>query len=30
VVLGVGSVFFYRWALRRAKQKGLIDMETSY
>jgi ABC-2 type transport system permease protein len=30
VVLGIVSVFFYRWALRRAKQKGLIDMETSY
>jgi ABC-2 type transport system permease protein len=24
------SVFFYRWALHRAKERGLIDMETSY
>ncbi len=24
------SVFFYRWALHAAKEKGLIDMETGY
>jgi ABC-2 type transport system permease protein len=28
--LAVGSVYFYRWALHRAKEKGLIDMETGY
>lgn len=30
VVLLVVSVFFYRWALERAKEKGLLDMETGY
>ncbi len=25
-----GSVFFYRWALDNAKEKGLLDMETGY
>ncbi len=30
VVLFVGSLFYYRWALHTAKEKGLIDMETSY
>jgi ABC-2 type transport system permease protein len=29
VVLTI-SAFFYQWALHRAKEKGLIDMETSY
>ncbi len=24
------SLFFYRWSLHRAKESGLIDMETSY
>ena len=30
VVLGVVSVRFYRWALHQAKEKGMIDMETTY
>ena len=30
VALVILSVFFYHWALNRAKEKGLIDMETSY
>ena len=25
-----GSVFFYRWALDNAKEKGLLDMESGY
>jgi ABC-2 type transport system permease protein len=29
-VLLAGSGFVYRWALHRAKEKGLIDMETTY
>jgi ABC-2 type transport system permease protein len=28
--LVIGSMFFYRWAFRKAKNKGLLDMETSY
>ena len=30
LVLTVASVFFYRWSLHITKEKGLIDMETSY
>ena len=30
VVLLTGSVFFYRWALHTAKEKGLMDMESGY
>jgi ABC-2 type transport system permease protein len=30
VLLLAGSVVVYRWALHRAKEKGLIDMETTY
>jgi ABC-2 type transport system permease protein len=30
VVLLVFSWFFYRWALHRAKENGIFDMETSY
>jgi ABC-2 type transport system permease protein len=30
LVLIVFSSFFYRWSLHRAKEKGLIDMETAY
>lgn len=30
VTLLVGSVYFYRWALANAKEKGLLDMETGY
>lgn len=30
VALSVGSVYFYRWALANAKEKGLLDMETGY
>jgi ABC-2 type transport system permease protein len=30
VTLMTVSVMFYRWALHQAKEKGLIDMETSY
>ncbi|MCX7707293.1 MAG: ABC transporter permease, partial [Anaerolineae bacterium] len=30
VALLVGSVYFYRWALANAKEKGLLDMETGY
>lgn len=29
-VLVVVSVYFYRWALHQAKERGLIDMETAY
>jgi len=29
-ILIIGSVFFYQWAVHRAKEKGLIDMETAY
>ncbi len=30
IFLSLGSVYFYRWALARAKEKGLLDMETGY
>jgi len=30
VVLLVFSVYFYRWALHNAKDKGLLDLESSY
>lgn len=30
LVMVIGSVFFYRWAFRKAKNKGLLDMESSY
>lgn len=30
LVLLIGSVYFYRWALANAKEKGLLDMETGY
>jgi ABC-2 type transport system permease protein len=30
VLLITASVFFYLWALHRAKETGLFDMETSY
>lgn len=30
LVLLVASVFVYRWAVEQAKEKGLIDLETSY
>jgi len=30
VALLVGSTYFYRWAMRTAKKKGLVDMETGY
>ncbi len=29
-VLAIASVYFYRWALHMAKERGLIDMETGY
>lgn len=30
VIVTVVSVYFYRWALNRAKENGIFDMETSY
>ncbi|MGQ9491411.1 MAG: ABC transporter permease [Anaerolineae bacterium] len=30
LVLLIGSVYSYRWALANAKEKGLLDMETGY
>jgi len=30
VVLTLGSIRFYRWALNRAKDEGMLDMETGY
>lgn len=30
LALSVVSVYFYRWALHQAKERGLFDMETSY
>jgi ABC-2 type transport system permease protein len=30
VLMVVGSVFFYRWAFLRAKNKGLLDLESGY
>ncbi len=30
VVLLVGSIYFYRWAFRRAKMLGVVDMESGY
>jgi ABC-2 type transport system permease protein len=30
VVLTIVAVYFYRWALHQAKERGLIDMETAY
>lgn len=30
VVLTLGSIRFYGWALNRAKDEGMLDMESSY
>jgi len=30
LLMAIGSMFFYRWAVYRAKDKGILDMETSY
>jgi ABC-2 type transport system permease protein len=30
LLMVIGSRFFYRWALRQAKEQGILDMETSY
>jgi ABC-2 type transport system permease protein len=30
LLLVTGSMFFYRWAFRKAKNKGLLDLESSY
>lgn len=30
LVMVIGSIFFYRWAFRKAKREGLLDLESSY